>query len=173
MLVLLAAAGYAVSALLIKRPTITALPSLGVVAVECVTATIVLSPLAATRLPGKLPSLEVMVSLLVLGLVCTALAYLTFFALVAEVGALRGTVITYVNPAVSVLLGVTLLDEPLTAATIAGFLLIIAGSWLSTGGRLPLSLGHLLRTRLRQQAGRDTVATRQDAPQHPRLENRL
>lgn len=172
MLVLLAAAGYAAAALLIKRPAITALPSLGVVAVECVTATVVLLPLAATRLPGKLPDLEVMVSLLVLGLVCTALAYLTFFALVAEVGALRGTVITYVNPAVSVLLGVTLLSEPLTAATIAGFLLIIAGSWLSTGGRLPLSPGHLLRTRFRQQADRDTVVPGQDTPQHPRLENR-
>src|SRR3984893_10666100 len=80
-LVLLAAAGYAASALLIKRPAIAALPSLGVVTVECATATIVLLPLAVTRLPDKLPSLEVIVSLLVLGLVCTALAYLTFFAL--------------------------------------------------------------------------------------------
>src|SRR5579859_5899199 len=73
-LVLLAAAGYAISALLIKRPAIAALPSLGVVAFECTTATVVLLPLAVTRLPGKLPSLEVIVSLLVLGLICTALA---------------------------------------------------------------------------------------------------
>jgi len=153
MLVLLAAAGYALGALLIKRPAIAALPSLGVVAVECVTATIVLSPLAATRLPSKIPDLEVIVSLLVLGLICTALAYLTFFALVAEVGASRGTVITYVNPAISVLLGVTLLGEPLTAAIIAGFLLIILGSWLSTGGIFPPSLGHLLRTRLGHSSG--------------------
>jgi len=95
----------------------------------------------------------VIVSLLVLGLICTALAYLTFFALVAEVGASRGTVITYVNPAISVLLGVTLLGEPLTAAIIAGFLLIILGSWLSTGGIFPPSLGHLLRTRLGHSSG--------------------
>jgi len=61
----------------------------------------------------------------------------TFFALIAEVGASRGTVITYVNPAVSVLLGVTLLHEQLTIATVAGFLLIIAGSWLSTTGSIP------------------------------------
>jgi drug/metabolite transporter (DMT)-like permease len=135
-LVLLAAAGYAASALLIRRPAIAALPSLGVVAVECTTATIVLLPLAVTRLPNRMPDLEVIASLLVLGLICTALAYLTFFALVAEVGASRGVVITYVNPAVSVLLGVTLLGEPLNAAIIVGFLLIIAGSWLSTGGIL-------------------------------------
>jgi drug/metabolite transporter (DMT)-like permease len=149
-LVLLAAAGYAASALLIKRPAIAALPILGVVTVECITATIVLLPLAVTRLPSRIPSLEVMVSLLVLGLICTALAYLAFFALVAEVGASRGTVITYVNPAVSVLLGVTLLGESLNVAIIMGFLLIIAGSWLSTGGILPPPLGHLLRTRLQQ-----------------------
>ena len=150
-LVLLAAAGYAAGALLIKRPTVTALPSLGVVAIECVTATIVVLPLAVTRLPSKLPDLEVISSLLVLGLICTALAYLIFFALVAEVGASRGTVITYVNPAVAVFLGVTLLGESLNPAIVVGFLLIIVGSWLSTGGTLPPSLGHLLRARLQQQ----------------------
>lgn len=142
-LVLLAAAGYAAGALLIKRPSIVALPSLGVVTVECITSTLVISPLALSRLPGHLPSAEVMVSLLVLGLICTALAYLLFFALVTEVGASRGTVITYVNPAISVLLGVTLLGEPLNAALLIGFLLIIIGSWLSTGGILPRPLRRL------------------------------
>src|SRR5215467_166865 len=77
-LVLLAAAGYAVAALLIKRPTIATLPSLGVVTLECVAAAIVLMPLAVTRLPHKIPNLEVIASLLVLGIICTALAYLLF-----------------------------------------------------------------------------------------------
>jgi drug/metabolite transporter (DMT)-like permease len=90
--------------------------------------------------------------MLVLGVICTALAYLIFFALVAEVGASRGTVITYVNPAVSVFLGVTFLGEPLNAAIIAGFLLIILGSWLSTSGNLTLPLRHLFRTRRQQQS---------------------
>ncbi len=151
-LVLIAAVGYAASALLIKRPAIASLPSLGVVTVECTTATIVLLPLAVTRLPARIPDLEVILSLVVLGLICTALAYLTFFALVAEVGASRGTVITYVNPAISVLLGVTLLGEPLNAAIIVGFLLIIVGSWVSTGGMLPPLLGHALRSCLPQQS---------------------
>jgi len=156
-LVLLAAAGYAISALLIKRPTIAVLPTLGVVTVMCITATIVLLPLTLTRLPSKIPGPEVIASLLMLGLICTALAYLLFFALVAEVGASRGTVITYVNPAVAVLLGVILLGEPLDAAIILGFLLIIVGSWLSTGGTLPPSLRHLLRTPRQQQTSRDIV----------------
>src|SRR5437660_1181334 len=161
--VLLAAAGYAASALLIKRPSIAALPSLGVVTVECLTATIVLLPLAVTRLPSKIPNLEVIASLLVLGLICTALAYLTFFALVAEVGASRGSVITYVNPAVSVLLGVTLLAAPLNAAIIIGFLLILLGSWLSTSGVIPLK--YLLRTRRRQQTSVESEVSIPDTSQ--------
>ena len=168
-LVLLAAAGYAAGALLMKRPAIATLPSLGVVTLECVTATIVVLPLAVTRLPNKIPSLQVITSLLVLGVICTAVAYLIFFALVAEVGASRGTVITYVNPAVSVLLGVTLLAEPLNAAIIVGFLLIILGSWLSTGGVLPPPLGHLLRTRREQQSSREAGVSRRDTS-HQRLQ---
>ena len=164
-LVLLATTGYAASALLIKRPGIAALPSLGVVTIMCVTSTIILLPLALTRLPNKMPDMGVIVSLLVLGSICTALAYLLFFALVAEVGASRGTVITYVNPAIAVFLGVTLLGEPLSAAIIVGFLLIIAGSWLSTGGALPPPLSHLLRIHPWQQANRDTRVSHQD-PSH-------
>ncbi len=95
----------------------------------CISATIVLLPLAVTGLPNKVPDVQVIVSLLVLGSICTVLAYLLYFALVAEVGASRGTVITYVNPAVAVLLGVILLGEPLDAAIIIGFLLIIVGCW--------------------------------------------
>jgi drug/metabolite transporter (DMT)-like permease len=145
--VLLATVGYAVGVLFIKHPTIAALPQLGVVTVECLTTTLVVLPLALLRLPSKVPNMEVVGSLLVLGLICTALAYLLYFALVAEVGASRGTVFTYINPAVSVLLGVVLLGEPLNAAIIVGFLLILLGSWLSTGGVLPLFVKQLFVAR--------------------------
>ena len=168
--VLLAAAGYAASALLIKRPTIAALPSLGVVTIMCVTVTIVLLPLAVTRLPGKIPNPEVIVSLLVLGIICTALAYLLFFALVAEVGASRGTVITYVNPVVAVFLGVTLLGESLNAAIIVGFPADRCWCWLSTGGTLPPPLSHLLRTHRRQHTSHDArVGGQGTSPQQPWL----
>lgn len=135
-MVLLATCGYAIGALLIKRPVFAELPNLGLVAIECAAAAIVISPLALTHLPDRLPDPLVLVSLLMLGIICTALAYLTFFALIAEVGASRGSVFTYVNPAIAVLLGITLLGESFNAATVAGFLLIILGSWLSTGGGL-------------------------------------
>jgi len=156
--VLLATMCYAFSALLIKRPPIAALSSLSVSTAQCVSATIVLLPLAVTRLPSHLPSLEVIVSLVMLGTICTALAYLAFFMLLGEVGASRGTVFTYVNPAVSVLLGVLLLNEPFGLATVAGFLLIILGSWLSTGGALP-SL-KLLRTRFQRGEDQSVETTR-------------
>ncbi|GHO86636.1 DMT family transporter [Dictyobacter formicarum] len=136
-LILLAATGYAIGALLLNRRPLVELPRTAVAAGECSVTTIVLLPLILTRLPSSVPSPGVLASLLILGLICTALALPTFFALIAEVGASRGTVITYVNPAVSVLLGVTILQEPFTIATIAGFLLIIAGSWISTTGSIP------------------------------------
>jgi drug/metabolite transporter (DMT)-like permease len=135
--ILLAATGYAIGALLLKHQPLVELPRVSVAAAECTITTIILLPLSLSRLPNTMPSLEVMVSLLILGLICTALALPTFFALIAEVGASRGTVITYVNPAVSVLLGVMLLHEQLAIATVAGFLLIIGGSYLSTTGSIP------------------------------------
>jgi drug/metabolite transporter (DMT)-like permease len=166
-MVLLAALGYATSALLIRRPAISELPRLGVVSVMCLTSTIVLLPLAVLQLPNKIPDAEVIASLLVLGLICTAIAYLIFFALIAEVGASRGTVITYVNPAVSVLLGVTLLSEPLNAAIIIGFLLILLGSWLSTSGAIPLK--SLLRTRQQTQTSGETEVSIPDTS-HQKLQ---
>lgn len=134
-LVLLSTVGYALGAIRIKR--LADVPPLGVITALLAINTVLLAPVAAFRLPQQRPSTYVVASLLVLGLACTALAFPIFFALIAEAGAGRGTVITYVNPAVAVALGVMLLGEPITAATVAGFLLIIAGSWLSTGGRLP------------------------------------
>ena len=67
-----------------------------------------------------------------LGVICSALAFLVFYALVDEVGPTRMTVITYLNPVVVVILGVGILAEPLTAGILLGFPLIIVGSYLST-----------------------------------------
>jgi drug/metabolite transporter (DMT)-like permease len=76
----------------------------------------------------------------VLGVGCTALGLVLFFVLITEAGPSRASVITYINPIVAVALGVTLLDERLGAGAVAGLLLILAGSWLATDGRLPPGL---------------------------------
>jgi drug/metabolite transporter (DMT)-like permease len=116
-------------------------------------AAIVLTPFAAADLPNETPGADVIASLLVLGVVCTALAFVIFGALITAIGPGRALVITYVNPVVAVALGVVVLDERPGAGAIAGLLLIIAGSWLSTDGRLPPFL-----SRRRRPAGRTPLA---------------
>ena len=83
----------------------------------------------------------------VLGLICSAFAFLLFFRLITEIGPSRATVITYVNPIVALALGVAILGEHVTAGAVAGLLLILAGSWLSTDGRVPPGLA-AIATRL-------------------------
>ncbi len=100
-----------------------------------------------------------------LGLLCTALAFVIFNLLIAEAGPARSSVITYVNPVVAVILGVALLGEQPEAGTVAGLLLILAGSWLSTDGRLPPGLATAAR-RLRPRA-RASRRPRLDSNQQP------
>jgi drug/metabolite transporter (DMT)-like permease len=82
--------------------------------------------------PRSWPSGRVLLAVLTLAVICTALAFLVFFQLIAEVGPARATVISYVNPAVAVLLGVLVLDERFTVVTAVGFVLVLAGSVLAT-----------------------------------------
>ncbi len=95
-------------------------------------AALVYAPAAAVTRPSALPSPEVLAALAVLGVVCTALAFVAFLELIKEAGPTRATVFTYVNPAVAVAAGALFLDEPLTAGTLAAFALILAGSVLAT-----------------------------------------
>jgi len=92
------------------------------------------APVGLAQLPARMPAAEVVGAVVVLGVACTAVAFLLFFRLIAEVGPVRATVITYVNPAVAVAAGVSLLGEPFTLGTASGFVLILAGSWMATGG---------------------------------------
>ena len=134
--ILLAAVGYAAGPMIIKHRLGTMNP-LGPVTASMGISMLILTPPALASAPTAMPSSDTIVSVLVLGLACSALAFLLFFALISEVGPGRATVITYVNPVVAVALGVTLLGEGLGPSAVAGLLLILAGSWLSTGGRMP------------------------------------
>ncbi len=108
------------------------LPGLGVVASSLVLCTVIYAPVAAFQLPHGALSGSVIGSMAALSVVCTAAAFLVFFALVGEVGAMRTTVITYVNPAVAVVLGVVVLGEKFGLGTGVGFVLILGGSFLGT-----------------------------------------
>jgi drug/metabolite transporter (DMT)-like permease len=127
----LVALGYAAGPIIIAR-RLPSLPAVGVVAASLVLTALFYAPLALPQLPKGLPSGKVLLAVLVLAVVCTALAFLVFFALIAEVGPVRATIITYFNPAVALLLGVALLREPFTVGAAVGFSLILAGSVLAT-----------------------------------------
>jgi drug/metabolite transporter (DMT)-like permease len=124
--------GYAVGPLIVSR-RLSDLPALEVVAVSLALCAIGYAPVGLALLPSTMPPAEVIAAVAVLGAVCTATAFVLFFRLIAEVGPVRSTVITYVNPAVAVAAGVAVLGEPFTAGTLVGFVLILAGSWLATG----------------------------------------
>ncbi|HEX8929963.1 MAG TPA: EamA family transporter, partial [Actinomycetota bacterium] len=105
--------GYALGPAILSH-TLADLPSLGVVAASLAIATVVYLPAGVIQAPGAWPPAKVTLAVLGLAVICTAVAFLVFFKLIAEVGPARSTVITYVNPAVAVLLGVVVLDEAFT-----------------------------------------------------------
>lgn len=82
--------------------------------------------------PHSRPSTRVIAAVLGLGVVCTAIAFASFFLLIREAGAERTAVIAYVAPAVAVAAGVTMLSEPLDLRIVLSFVLILFGSWLAT-----------------------------------------
>jgi drug/metabolite transporter (DMT)-like permease len=123
--------GYAVGPVILAS-SLSGLPALGVLSVSLAASAVAYAPIAAFSLPSQLPHAKVVASVLTLAVVCTAVAFVAFFALIAEVGPVRATVITYVNPAVAAVLGVSLLGERFTAGMAVGFALILAGSILAT-----------------------------------------
>jgi len=123
---------YAVGPIILSR-RLADVPALGVVAASLLISAVVYAPFAAASWPASMPSAHVVESVLGLAVVCTAVAFLIFFALIAEVGPVRATVITYVNPAVAAILGVTVLSEHLSAGMLLGFALILVGCVLATG----------------------------------------
>lgn len=145
--------GYAVGPMIAKM-RLSDLHPLGPVSLGLLVSTVSLAPLAAAMPPDRMPSAGALWAVAGLGVACTAAGLALFFFLVAEAGPSRATVITYINPAIAVVLGITLLGERPGAATVAGLLLILAGSWLSTGGRIPPGLAAAL---VRPFAGRATL----------------
>lgn len=122
---------YAVGPLVVAR-RLQGVPGYGVVTVSLAVTALAYLPAGLLTWPEQV-SAQTAAATAVLAVACTAVAFVLFFALVREAGPSRTTVITYVNPLVAVLLGVLLLDEPLTAGMVVGTPLILAGSVLGTG----------------------------------------
>lgn len=150
--------GYALGPMIIAR-RLNRLRPVGVVATSLALTAVAYAPVGLLQLHGQVPSLKVVLAVATLGVVCTALAFILFFALIAEAGPVRATVITYVNPAVALLLGVLILGEPFTAGAGAGFALILAGSFLATR-RTPAPAGRRRRLAVDEEMGAPTAGVR-------------
>jgi drug/metabolite transporter (DMT)-like permease len=128
--------GYALGPAIASR-YLQGVPSVSVIGISLAACAIAYAPVAALQWPHSLPSAQVFGSVAVLAVVCTAVAFLLFFALIAEIGPVRATVITYVNPAVAALLGVAVLHETFTLWMGVGFVLVLLGSTVATRRRAP------------------------------------
>jgi drug/metabolite transporter (DMT)-like permease len=143
--ILVAAAGYAAGPMVLNRTLADADPR-ATMGASLAIAALFLTPYALLDPPSAVPAGDGLIAIFVLGIFCTAIAFVIFSGLLMEVGAARAAVITYINPVVAVGLGVAVLGERPGAGAIAGLLLILAGSWLSTDGRLPPGLGRRARS---------------------------
>ena len=133
-LVVIAAIGYAVAPALasVKLGTV---PTSGVIALSMLIVAAVYAWPMSLNLPAEIaakPAAESWIALVVLGLVCSAIAFVIFFKLILEIGSARATLITYLNTAVALVLGILFLNEPLTTGIAIGFPLVLVGSWFAS-----------------------------------------
>ena len=127
---MIAVAGYAIGPLIVQR-YLSGVDELGALACSLLIASLVLLPFAIATAPEQMPANLSLISVGVLGVVCTALALLLYFYLIHEAGAARASLIAYVNPAVAAILGVLVLNEHFGLSAFAGLIMILAGSSLA------------------------------------------
>jgi drug/metabolite transporter (DMT)-like permease len=134
--ILVAALGYAIGPLIVQKH-LAGIDTLGVVAASVTVGFVLLTIPAILTVPAVMPSAFALGSVAVLGVICTALGLMLFVYVITKAGASRAAVVTYVNPAVALLLGVFLLDERFGLGPAVGLVLILLGSWLATDGTKP------------------------------------
>jgi drug/metabolite transporter (DMT)-like permease len=130
MLVAAISYSYAVNTISQKLPDVSGIAINGL---AMVITSIAYAPLMIVQFPEvSTVSTESAVSLLALGVFCTALAFISFFIVLKEIGPARASIGTYVNTAVAVVLGVLILSEPLTIGIMIGLPLVMIGSFLAS-----------------------------------------
>jgi drug/metabolite transporter (DMT)-like permease len=125
-----AAACYALSSFVVKR--YKGLTSVTTSFISILVAVVLTLPAAVATAPTHAPGLRSTLALLALGVIGTALAFVIFYKLIAEVGAGRASLVSYLAPGVALLYGALLLDEEITVAAIVGLALILGGVALAS-----------------------------------------
>ncbi len=121
--------GYAVNMISKKLPGVS---GIAINAVAMAMAAVLYAPFALTQWPTGSISISALLSLVALGIFPTALAFIVFFAIMDEIGAARASLVTYLNTAFAVLLGVLILSEPLTLGMAIGLPMVLLGSYLAS-----------------------------------------
>ncbi len=130
-MILIAAIGYAWAVTMVTTK-IPHIEPISINAVAMVFTMIVYLPFLILHAPEKTPSIEAIGSVIVLGLFPTALAFILFFQLIKDIGTARGSLVTYLNTAFAVLLGVIILREPFTLGIAIGLPLVLIGSYFAS-----------------------------------------
>jgi drug/metabolite transporter (DMT)-like permease len=129
-MVIVASMGYAYAVIMVT----TNLPLVDGIAINGLAmaiTTVFWAPVAIAQWPSSI-SMNSALSLIALGIFSTALAFILFFKVMAEIGPARSSLVTYLNTAIAVLLGVIILREPLTVGIIVGLPLVLVGSYLAS-----------------------------------------
>jgi drug/metabolite transporter (DMT)-like permease len=145
-MVVLAALGYALAGLFLKRRFRHADP-VGIVSGTTLTAALLMLPAAIVTAPSGVPGAGPVAAVVALGVAGTGMAFVLVNLLVSNVGPAKMSLVAYVSPAFALVYGVVFLSEGVTVGTFAGLALILAGSWLAAGGKLGGGARRQLATR--------------------------
>jgi drug/metabolite transporter (DMT)-like permease len=151
-----AAACYALSSFLVK--TYKGQTSASVSFVSIAVAAVLTLPAAIATAPSAVPGLRAILAITALGVIGTALAFVIFYKLIAETGAGRASLVSYLAPGIALGYGAVLLDEPVTAASIGGLALILGGVALAS--RRPRSAAPVVRPPVPRRAAEPITADR-------------
>lgn len=136
LMVVLASVGYAIGGFML-RAKLPDVPAAATAAGTMLVSAAVTLPLAIAAPPDHVPGIDTVAAMAALGMGGTGVAFVLFYALIADVGMARASLVTYIAPVFAVGYGALLLDEPITAGAVAGMVLIVAGSWLAATARRP------------------------------------
>jgi drug/metabolite transporter (DMT)-like permease len=138
--VVLASLGYAVGSFMVKHRLVEG-PPIGIVAWVVITSTVLLAPAAVAGFPEAAPGPGPLLAVVLLGVLCTGVAFVILYHLIDTVGPARTWIVTYLAPGFAVAYGAALLGESITASTVIGLALVLLGSWLAAEGRLRPAAG--------------------------------
>jgi drug/metabolite transporter (DMT)-like permease len=130
-MIIIAAIGYAWAVTMVNAK-IPHIEPLSINGIAMAFTALVYLPIAIATAPAHLPTLKVSAIVLTLGLFPTALAFFLFFQLIKDIGTARGSLVTYLNTAFAVVLGVIILKEPFTLGIALGLPLVLIGSYFAS-----------------------------------------